>query len=96
MIELGLLVLFLAGLGLVLSLFFALLGLVFKIIILPFQVGFWLLKGLLGFALSLIGLVLLLPVIGVALPALIVIFAIPLSVIALIIWLVKRTATASA
>jgi hypothetical protein len=96
MFELGILVLVLVGLGLVLSLAFTLLGLVLKVIILPFQLGFWLMKGVLGFALSLIALVFLLPVIGVALPALLIMFAIPLSVVALIVWLVRRTVTAGA
>ncbi len=96
MFEFGILMLVLVGLGLVLALTFTLLGRVWKVIILPFQLGFWLMKGVLGFALSLIALVLLLPVIGFALPALILMFAIPLSAIALIVWLVRRIPTAGA
>ncbi len=96
MIELGILLILLVGAGLALSLLFTVLGLVFKVILLPFQVGFWLLKGVLGFALSLIALVLLLPLFGAVLPVLLVMFALPLAVIGLIVWLVKRTAAAGA
>jgi len=96
MIELGILLILLVGAGLALSLLFTVLGLVFKVILLPFQVGFWLLKGVLGFALSLIALVLLLPLFGAVLPVLLVMFALSLAVIGLIVWLVKRTAAAGA
>ena len=96
MFELGLLLLLLVGGGLVLSLVFTLLGVVFKLILLPFHVAFWLLRGVLGFALGLVGLILLLPVLGVALPALILVFGLPLAVIGLIVWLVKRSTVHSA
>ncbi len=91
MLELGILVVLLAGIGLVLSLVFTILGLVLKLIVLPFQIGFWLLKGVLGFALGLLGLILILPLLGAALPVLLVVLAVPLALIGLIVFLVKGT-----
>ncbi|MBN2172414.1 MAG: hypothetical protein JW819_13940 [Candidatus Krumholzibacteriota bacterium] len=90
MFELGILLVLLIGAGLFIGLIFALLGLVFKLILLPFQIGFWLLKGVLGLGVLLVGLLVFLPVFGVALPALLLIFGWPLAIIALIIWLIQR------
>jgi hypothetical protein len=96
MLELGFLIVLLAGLGLVLSLAVAILGLVFKVILIPLQIGFWLMKGILGLALGLLGLVFVLPVIGVALPVLLVVFAVPLALIALIVYAIKGASTVKA
>jgi len=95
MLELGIVLLVLLGVG-----FFLLLGLValvFQLILLPIKLGVVLLKGVLGVSLGLAGIAFVLPVLVIALP-LIFLFplVLPLAIIGLIIYLVRRTKVASA
>lgn len=79
----------LLALGLLAGIVLTVFGLIFKLILLPLQFGFWMVKGLLGAAIALILLLLFLPLLGAALPVLLVIAAWPIALIALIILGIK-------
>ncbi|MBC8366572.1 hypothetical protein H8E52_04105 [bacterium] len=96
MFELGLLAVGLLVLMLFGGLLLTLLGLVFKLILLPLHLVFWLFRGILGVAVSLLLLLVLLPMLGVVLPVFLLIFAWPLALVAMIVGLVKMGAGASA
>jgi len=92
MFELGLIVLGLLVLGLFGGLILSLLGLVFKLVLLPVHLIFWLFRGVLGVALAVILLLIVLPLAFGALPVLLLIFAWPLAIIGLIVGGIRMAA----
>ena len=92
MFELGIIIVGLLVLGLFGGLILTLLGLAFKLILLPVHLVFWLFKGMLGLAIGLALLLIFLPMLGLVLPVLLLIFAWPLVLIALIVGGIKLAA----
>jgi hypothetical protein len=95
MFELGLLVVGLLALSLFGGLILALLGLAFKLVLLPFHIVFWLFRGLLGVAVGLLLFLIFLPMLGVVLPIFLLLFAWPLALIALIIGVARSFSSSS-
>jgi len=95
MFEFGFLIVGLLALALFGGLVFALLGLAFKLILLPLHLAFWLFRGLIGLAVGLLLLLIFLPILGAVLPLFLLIFAWPLALIALVVGLVKLASGAS-
>ena len=94
MFTLGVLLALVLGVGLFIAFAIAIVGFVFKVILLPIHIGFWLLKGVFGLIFGLLAAIFFLPLLGLALPILLLPLLLPILLIALIVWLVKRTAAA--
>ncbi len=92
MTTIGILVLALLGLALALGFVAALVSLVVHIVLLPFTVGWWLLKGAAGLVLGLLGLLLGLGVLLLLVPTAVAFVLLPLLVPALLVWLIVRIA----